>query len=47
MMPHPHPRGRWLLGLAAGCAWLLAGQHLAGQADAGQAAVHQVAPLRR
>ncbi len=38
MMLHPHPgRGRWLLALAAGGAWLLTGQHLAGQAGADQA----------
>ena len=44
MMPHLRPRGgRWLLGLALGCVWLLAGQHLAGLAGADQAGRPQAA----
>jgi hypothetical protein len=46
MMLHPHPRrGRWLLALAAGGAWLLAGQHLAGQARRHQAGRPQATTL--
>jgi cell wall-associated NlpC family hydrolase len=45
MMTHPRSHGRWLLGLALGCAWLLAGQHLAGQAGADQASHPEVATI--